>query len=256
MLVSVVTICYNDLSGLQSTIESLRMQTYSNIEHIVVDGGSTDGTRDFLETEFRIPLWSSEADRGRYDAMNKGMARSSGSLVWLMHAGDRFASPRAVEQVVDAFEASITDGNSEFWGYGLARKVRDGRVVGMFGDVPFSRTKYLAGGRPIPHQASFFSADMIKRVGSYSLTHGLGADQEYLMRCLCVRDPLVVADFVCDFDVSGAGSTRTVQAHFRDFSLARRANGLRVHPIWWKSAGVQIYALARAYAGRLGALVA
>ena len=78
------------------------MQTYSNIEHIVVDGGSTDGTRDFLETEFRIPLWSSEADRGRYDAMNKGIDKAKGDIIGILNSDDYYF-PNALEIVKNYF---------------------------------------------------------------------------------------------------------------------------------------------------------
>lgn len=225
MKVSVVTIAYNDVSGLAKTWESIRSQeTVAEIEHIIVDGGSTDGTREFLATLPPDVLWSSERDRGRYDAMNKGMASATGDIVWFMHAGDKFGGPSSIQTVVDRVQAASDD--APIWGYGLARKVEDGRVVGMFGDLPFSRAKWLSGGRPIPHQAAFFGSSILEVIGEYDLEHGLAADQLFMMKCLRVSEPIVVADFLCDFDVSGAGSVRPAKHHFRDMRRARKKTNL------------------------------
>jgi glycosyltransferase involved in cell wall biosynthesis len=97
-LVSVVTVVINDAHGLQETIDSVRSQTYPNIEHIVVDGGSTDGTVEYLENLEGDVRWLSEPDDGIADAMNKGAAMAAGEWINFMNAGDIFVDGNTVER--------------------------------------------------------------------------------------------------------------------------------------------------------------
>src|SRR6187549_1783498 len=91
-VISVITITWNDLEGLTLATESVRAQKYENIEHVIVDGGSDDGTGEWL-LNYSPPYessWVSEPDRGIFDAMNKGVAKSHGDVVVFMNAGDAF----------------------------------------------------------------------------------------------------------------------------------------------------------------------
>lgn len=101
-LVSIVTVVYNGAATLERTIKSVLEQDYGNIEYIVVDGGSTDGTLDLLRKyDDRIDLWVSERDKGIYDAMNKGVALCTGEWVALINADDWY-EPDTVARVVQA----------------------------------------------------------------------------------------------------------------------------------------------------------
>lgn len=89
--ISVITVCYNAVSSLEKTILSVLNQTYSNIEYIIIDGGSTDGSVDIIKKYIdRLAYWVSEPDNGVYDAMNKGVCAASGDWVNFMNAGDSF----------------------------------------------------------------------------------------------------------------------------------------------------------------------
>ena len=93
-LISVITVCYNSYEMLQRTIKSVRMQTYSEIEYIVIDGASRDSTlRLIKENEDIINLWISEPDNGLYYAMNKGLDLANGDYVIYINAGDMFYMP-------------------------------------------------------------------------------------------------------------------------------------------------------------------
>lgn len=225
MIISVVTISFNDLAGLRKTRASLESQILHDglsVEHIVVDGGSSDGTVEFLSGKSGIH-WISEPDRGRYDAMNKGLARAVGDFVWLMHAGDTFGGDASLVTAARAMESSPTG-----WGYGLARKVDGESCVGIFGNVPFDLRRFALGGRPIPHQATIVSRSVLDNVGDYDLSHGLAADQLYLLKCALVSEPVVIAEFLCNFDVTGAGSTRPAHLHYVD--MRRAANRCHYSP--------------------------
>src|SRR5438270_8190210 len=100
--ISVVTPSFNSAETLQQTIESVLSQDYALFEHIIIDGGSTDGTTQLLQ-KYPHLMWSSERDEGHYDAMNKGITRATGDLVVILNADDCFR-PGAFKNVAEAFQ--------------------------------------------------------------------------------------------------------------------------------------------------------
>ena len=89
-LISIITVVYNGDKYLEETVQSVLSQTYDNVEYIIIDGASTDGTIDIIRKyEDQIDYWVSERDKGMYDAMNKGIDAASGELINFMNAGDR-----------------------------------------------------------------------------------------------------------------------------------------------------------------------
>ncbi|MGU3293304.1 glycosyltransferase [Williamsia sp. M5A3_1d] len=221
--ISVVTIVREDPIGLAKTIASVRDQTAVDvIDHVVIDAASGPVTTELLDRAQRTQhggafRWVSEPDGGRYDAMNKGIAMAGANLLWLLHAGDTFGSPQAVEWVLAA-----TGDSFRGWGYGFARKVDGaGDVVGVFGYAPFSLRRFALGGKSLPHQACFFSVDLNRRVGEYDVDFGLAADQLHLLRCATVTPPLLVPEFICNFDTTGAGTSMSIRDHYLAMRAAR-----------------------------------
>lgn len=100
MKVSIITLNYNNLSGLRRTLPSVLMQTYDEYELIVVDGGSTDGSKEYIESLNRIDRWVSEPDDGIYNAMNKAVGMANGEFCIFMNSGDMFFSPTSLEEAV------------------------------------------------------------------------------------------------------------------------------------------------------------
>ena len=99
--VSIITVCYNAVSAIQRTILSVLSQTYENIEYIIIDGKSTDGTLAIIKKyESRIAFWLSEPDNGIYDAMNKAINNATGEWVLFMNADDEFVDNKVVERFV------------------------------------------------------------------------------------------------------------------------------------------------------------
>lgn len=99
MKISVITVCYNAAAELEQTMLSVLEQTYPDVEYIVIDGGSTDGSVDIIHKYAdRLAYWISEPDRGIYDAMNKGIAHATGQYLNFMNVGDRFVSSTVLEQ--------------------------------------------------------------------------------------------------------------------------------------------------------------
>lgn len=108
MRISIVTINYNNLSGLKETVSSVISLGYSNVDYIIIDGGSTDGSKEFIETlsDNKIAYWVSERDGGLYDAMNKGLKAATGEYVLFMNSGDKFFKTSSLNHLAD--EANLT----------------------------------------------------------------------------------------------------------------------------------------------------
>jgi glycosyltransferase involved in cell wall biosynthesis len=112
MKVTIITICFNRVKTIEKSIQSVLSQDYTDIEYIVIDGNSTDGTQKVIEKyQHQIAQYISEPDRGMYDAINKGIALATGDIIGLMHSDDEFYDKQVVSKIVTAFNASkVIDG--------------------------------------------------------------------------------------------------------------------------------------------------
>jgi len=114
--VSVITVAFNVAAEIEQTIQSVLSQTYANLEYLIIDGGSKDGTVEIIrKCESKLDFWVSEPDGGIYDAMNKGVAKATGDFVVFMNAGDWFKSETVVEEVMNLApaDAEMIYGNHE-----------------------------------------------------------------------------------------------------------------------------------------------
>jgi glycosyltransferase involved in cell wall biosynthesis len=251
-LFSLITISYNDLRGLRRVVASVEAQEQRDVEHVIVDGGSTDGTVEYLRGLDELPWrrWTSEPDAGIYDAMNTGVARSTGRLVMMLNAGDSLAGPASLAQVTTSFERDRWR-----WAYGAVRFIRpDESHAGSYTFDPYHRTRFVMGLLWIPHAATVITRELLDEIGPYRVDLGTGADQELLMRAARVCDPTVIPEFLCHFERGGVSQQQSARRRELDWHRMRRENDLTVGPAWADrlvSEALAVRAPARRLARRL-----
>lgn len=185
MRISVITACYNCHAVLQTALASVGRQDDVDVEHVIVDGGSKDGTVDGIRSwaakRFDLVKWSSEPDRGLYDALNKGIERATGNIVGVLHADDFFISSNVLAQVAVAFEDPTVD-----CVFGDVRFVREADLEKT---VRYYRAKHfrpwmLRFGFMPPHPSFFVRRELFERFGNYKTDYRIAADYELLVRFL------------------------------------------------------------------------
>lgn len=179
--ISIVTAVLNRAGTIGDAVASLQAQTRRDFEHVVVDGGSTDGTLDILRrtADGRTRI-ASGPDAGIYDALNRGIARSRGGIVGLLHSDDVYASRDVLARVAAAFRDTGADAV-----YGdLVYVARDDprRVVRVWRSGPFHPGKLRRGWMP-PHPALFLRRSVAERLGVYDTRYRIAADYDAILRC-------------------------------------------------------------------------
>lgn len=177
MKVSIITVCYNAEKTIRDTIESVVSQSYNDIEYIVIDGGSSDGTMDIVnEYKGTIGVVVSEKDNGLYDAMNKGMSLATGELIGVLNSDDVFYNTSTIEEIaVLAQEADGVYADIGFYNEELSKKTRH------YSSKGFHKAKFSRGFMPA-HPSCYLKRDIISKVGNYSLEYKIAADFDYLVR--------------------------------------------------------------------------
>ncbi|PBJ08975.1 glycosyltransferase family 2 protein [Flavobacterium sp. ACN6] len=183
MRVTIITVCYNRKNTIEQAIKSVLEQNYNDIEYIIIDGNSTDGTKEIIETyKDKLSQYISEPDKGMYDAINKGLKLATGDVIGLMHSDDEFYDKNAISKIAARFnfDPSI-DG---VYGDGVyvsndknERLIRD-RIGGVF-----SLKKIKEGWLPL-HPTVYLKKSIIDKNGFYNLDFKIASDTEFLLRYL------------------------------------------------------------------------
>jgi glycosyltransferase involved in cell wall biosynthesis len=180
MKVSVITVCYNSARTLERALQSVAEQDWPAVEHIVIDGASTDKTKEILERfQSRLAYLVSEPDKGIYDAMNKGLAHATGDIICFLNADDHYASTNVLSMVASQMHDDNLDalmGDVEFFHEGnISRTVRRYRSDRF-------HPRRLAWGWMPAHPALFLRKEVVQRVGWFKTDYRIAGDFEFIVR--------------------------------------------------------------------------
>lgn len=196
---SIITINYNNKIGLEKTLKSVLCQSFQNFEYIIIDGGSTDGSREYLNIHAdSLYYWVSERDNGLYNAMNKGIKVANGEYFLFLNSGDFLSTDTALEDFIthEGFCGDIIYGDYKFeQGF----KIYPDHLTPLH----FIRST-------LPHQSTFFKGDIFNQVGFYNEKYNIVADREFYIRCfLCNKFVFTHIQYpLTFFDLSGISSNQ------------------------------------------------
>ena len=182
MKVSIITATYNSEKYLADCIQSVRKQTYGNIEHIIVDGKSTDGTVKIIQKNAdSIACWISETDRGMYDAINKGIKLATGDIIGVLNSDDMLASADVIMDIVACFDETGT--NSLYGDLVYVDPVNSRKVLRYWKGLSYKRFRFNYGWMPA-HPTFYIRRELIEQFGGYENHYYTAADYEFMARYL------------------------------------------------------------------------
>ena len=189
MKLSIITVCFNSATTLTDAIESVKAQDYESLEHIIVDGGSTDGSLQIIERyasapDTKISQWRSEPDRGIYDAMNKGLQMASGDVIGFLNSDDIYASPHALSELMGALQQARAD--CVFADLVYVDPQDTQKTVRYYNSGQFRPSRFRWGWMPA-HPTFLAKRTLFEKAGSFSLKYKIAADYELLLRMLWVH---------------------------------------------------------------------
>jgi glycosyltransferase involved in cell wall biosynthesis len=222
MLVSIVTPSYNQSRFIEATIQSVLFQDYPQIEYLVVDGASTDGTADIIRKyEDRLAWWVSEKDRGQTDAINKGFARAKGEVLAWLNSDDTY-EPGAIDAAVNYLQKHLEVGMI----YGDCNYINEnGEVIGQFQSRQTSYRRIRRGYNHIPQQTMFFRAELWKQVGPLDPSFHYAMDYDLWTRIAARTEIKYVPQIWANFRLHTSGKTimaddrfwpEMLRIHYRD----------------------------------------
>ena len=180
--ISVITVVYNNSDTIKDSIESVLSQNYSDIEYIIVDGASNDGTIDVINGyEDRFSVVLSEPDNGKYDAMNKGISLATGDVIGFLHADDIYAHNEVLHTVSGVFKKQDLDACFSDLVY-VDRNNTD-KVVRYWKSNDYKKGSFEKGWCP-PHPTLFIKKKVYEKYGKFDLKYKIGNDVELMMRLI------------------------------------------------------------------------
>ena len=180
--ISIITASLNNFKTIDGCLSSLVNQTYNDIEHIIIDGDSHDGSKGYLEQYAKLRAnvtYHSEPDLGIYHALNKGVAMATGDIIGFLHADDQFSSSNAIQSIVDQFKISNAYGV-----YGDLEYVSQNdisKVIRYWKCKPFQDTLLKKGWMPA-HPTLYLKKELYDTYGNFNTNYNIAADYEFILR--------------------------------------------------------------------------
>lgn len=226
MKFSIITVTYNSEKYLAECIRSVRNQNYRNIEHIIIDGKSTDGTIKIIRDNSKhISHWVSETDQGMYDAINKGIQLATGDIIGILNSDDMLASADVIRSIAECFKTTKTD--SVYGDLVYVNPENTGKVVRFWKGMTYKRFRFKYGWMPA-HPTFYMRRELIQQHGLYENNYFTAADYEFMARYLYQHkiSATYLEQMIVKMRMGGASNCtlqRRLQANRRDY-LAMKIN--------------------------------
>jgi glycosyltransferase involved in cell wall biosynthesis len=216
---SIVTCTWNSAATLADTLASVQRQTCQDVEHIFVDGGSTDGTLEMIAAYPGRKRVLRDVGGGISRAMNQGIEAATGEFVAHLHSDDYYASDDVLETVAARFASERVD-----WVFGTVQVLKDGQLIPPYRLVPFSYRAFAAGRASVPHPAVFIRRSAFSRVGMFDEKLKYAMDIDLWLRLGRVARPATVDRPLTVFrDHAGSvSSANKIKARQEEFRVRRR----------------------------------
>lgn len=232
MKISLITVCYNRRGTIRGAIESALAQDYDDIEYIIVDGASTDGTIEVInEYRDRITTIISEPDKGMYDALNKGVMAATGEVIGMIHSDDLLLDNHVVSDYAEAF---LRSGADLVYANGLFVDADNTqRVIRNWIGGTYHRWKVAMGWLPL-HTTCFIRRDVMMRLGLYDISYKIASDTDLLVRYLYKNRLKIeyMRRYVVRMRMGGMSTDRTMRkAMWREDTRIYRNHGLCPIPL-------------------------
>ncbi|MDQ2719764.1 MAG: glycosyltransferase [Bacteroidota bacterium] len=223
---SIITVTLNSEKYLVDCIRSVHKQNYKNIEHIIIDGKSTDGTIKIIEdNNEHITHWLSETDRGMYDAINKGLQLATGDIVGILNSDDMLASADVIRSIADCFQTHKTD--SVYGDLIYVAPENTQRVLRFWKGISYKHYRFRYGWMPA-HPTFFMRRELIQKYGMYENHYHTAADYEFMARYLYLHkiSSTYLEEMIVKMRMGGASNGNwkdRLRANRRDY-LAMKKN--------------------------------
>ena len=179
MKISIITVTYNSATTVRDTLESVNNQDYEDIEHILVDGASTDTTVEIIKSFPHVKKWVSEKDNGLYDAINKGIQMANGDVIGILNSDDFFPRKNIVSKIAHAFSENKVE--AVYGDIAFVRPENLDKVIRLYSSKKFTPRRFAYGYMPA-HPSFYVKRECYTTFGSYKFDYKIAADYELLMR--------------------------------------------------------------------------
>jgi glycosyltransferase len=232
MKFSIITVSYNSSSTIRDTINSVLAQTYSNIEYIVVDGGSTDGTVNIIQSYAHKNIkWITGPDQGIYDAMNKGLEMATGDVIGILNSDDFYVDATVIDKVANTFKK--TKAESVYGDLAYVDEKNKNKLLRYWRSGAYKEGCFLHGWMP-PHPTFFVKKEIYHKYKAFDLRFKSAADYELMLRFLHIYK-ITVAYLPYLLVIMRAGGKSNANFYHRlqanrEDRLAWRINGIYPNP--------------------------
>ena len=244
-LTSIITICFNNLDDVKQTCASVDMQTFKPFEHIIIDGSTQPGIKNYLENNPQPAYrkWICEHDNGISDAFNKGILAATGEITNLLNSGDKLYDETVLERVNSVFEQDP----SIKWCHGKLNLLRGDIWVAI--GKPFERDKLYRGMRGTLHPTMYIRKELYNKHGLFDIKLKMAMDYDFL--CRIADEKFAFIDYpLATFDPTGVSSKRYVDAMKESYAQYRKYYGASLKQTIWGMRQTMLHQLLESNFGK------